>query len=851
VSVIDAVTNPDERWWRAPLCRTVILALTVATCAVVAYYLGLRGTHPATNTAWPWWSLAIAFAVAQRLDFHIEIRRQVMSFTLAEVPLVLGLFFASPQQLVIGRVVGEAIALVIVNGQAGRKLMLNVAAFLAETVTASWIFVAIGHRDLDQPIAWLAVVVSIAIGDAITLALVALVIRWHGSPTKTRPIMMTNLFTLVGNSGLAISAALLMQRSLAAAIPLSVLVFMVYAAYRSYNSVVQRYASLEVLYDFTRLVSGSQRPEAVLETMLNDARRILRAEVAAIGLRNDRPTDSADVWFQADTEHSITQIDLQRLIDLTADGNAVVMARNTRDPQLRAILSALGVKDCLIAPVHEGSNVVGVLVAANRENDVTTFGVEDSRMFATIANHASIALENGRLIERLRVQATQREYEALHDPLTGLGNRTLFLADVTKAIELASGRHFGVALLDLNDFKEVNDTLGHHHGDLLLTQVAARLVNRLPAAVSVARLGGDEFALLTPFDASEESLRELGEQVQAAFAEPFLVESLALEVHASVGFALFPDHATDPTTLMQRADVAMYEAKGSGSHRVEVYDAERDLNTPRRLAFATDLRAALEAKEITLYYQPKARMSDGVIQSVEGLARWNHRQHGFISPDEFVMLAERTGLIQLLTHHVLTVGLDQLEQWSQTGLDIGMSINLSMRNLTDRDLPNLVGRLLATSAIDPAKVTFEVTETAMMTEPETTRFIVGELADLGVRISVDDFGTGHSSLGYLSKLRVHELKIDKSFVGPLTVDPQAAVIVRSIIDLARNLGISVVAEGVEDQRTWDALHDLGCEIAQGYYLSRPITPAALESWLRSTRRKQTELIVPASVRTPV
>jgi diguanylate cyclase (GGDEF)-like protein len=844
--------NQGEAWWRRPLARTIVLAAAVASCSALAFRFRLTGIQAPTHTSWAWWVLAIAFVFAHRLDFHIEIRKQVLSFNLAEVPLVLGLFFASPTQLVVGRFVAEVISLVLIGRQSGRKLTLNLAAYAGETVAAAMVFVAIGHRDLANPTSWLAVAAAVAVGDAITVAMISTVMRWHGSPTKPRQMLFTLVATVIGNSGLAILAALVMHHSLAALIPLAVVALMMTTAYRSYTAIAQRYASLEVLYEFTRLVSGSQQPEAVLENMLHDARRVLRAEVAAIGLRSDRTISSTDTWFHADPERSVELVELEPLIDLIADGGAIVIQRRTRDPILRSILQALKVKDCLIAPIHEGTKVVGVLVAADRENDVTTFDADDCRMFATIANHASVALENGRLIERLRVQATQREYEALHDPLTGLANRTLFLSDVTNAIERAAGRRFGVALLDLNDFKEVNDTLGHHHGDLLLNQVAGRLVSRLPERVSVARLGGDEFALLTAFDASEDSLRALGDEVQAAFAEPFLVESLALEVNASVGFALFPDHASDPTTLMQRADVAMYEAKASRtSHRVQVYDAERDLNTPRRLAFATDLRSALEAKEIALYYQPKARISDGAIQSVEGLARWNHRQHGFISPDEFVMLAERTGLIQLLTHHVLTVGLDQLEQWTRTGLDIGMSINLSMRNLTDPDLPSLVGRLLSTRAVDPATVTFEVTETAMMTEPETTRFIVGELADLGVRISVDDFGTGHSSLGYLSKLRVHELKIDKSFVGPLTVDPQAAVIVRSIIDLARNLGISVVAEGVEDQRTWDALHDMGCEIAQGYYLSRPITPAALESWLRSTRRKQTDLIVPTTLRTPV
>jgi diguanylate cyclase (GGDEF)-like protein len=525
---------------------------------------------------------------------------------------------------------------------------------------------------------------------------------------------------------------------------------------------------------------------------------------------------------------------IAELTSYTGAEYSVVIPRDTKDAGHRELLRRLGAKDCVVAPIFEGDEAIGLMIACDRETEVSTFATEDGRVLATIANHAGIALENGRLIERLHEQAAQREHESLHDPLTGLPNRARFLRDVGRAIEEsgATGEAFAVALLDLNDFKEVNDTLGHHHGDLLLAQVASRLRAALSDNVVVARLGGDEFAMLTPLGASIASVRRLGATIEQAFRETFLAENITLEVAASVGFALYPEHGDDASMLMQRADVAMYEAKASRSSGVAIYDPERDRNTPRRLAFATDLRSALDSGAITLDYQPKAALRNGVVIGVEALARWMHPEYGPVPPDEFIALAERTGLIGSLTQHVLVQGFDQLEQWTADGLDVAMSLNLSVHNLMDPKLPAMISRLLSRRSIRSSSVTFEVTETTMMVEPATVSRILHELSDLGTKISIDDFGTGHSSLSYLRQLPVDELKIDKSIVFPLTTDPNAAVIVRSIIDLANSLGISVVAEGVEDRATWDALLEMGCDVAQGYFLSRPARPGMFEQWLR-------------------
>ena len=393
-----------------------------------------------------------------------------------------------------------------------------------------------------------------------------------------------------------------------------------------------------------------------------------------------------------------------------------------------------------------------------------------------------------------------------------------------------------MALLDLDHFKEVNDTLGHHHGDLLLREVATRLNAALPPSIMLARLGGDEFALLVEHDTPLADLTALGELVQSSFLHPFWVEGLGLEVGASIGFALYPDHGTDPSTLLQRADVAMYDAKASSTDRIEIYDPARDVNSPRRLALATDLRAAIEARELGLHFQPKATMADGRVHSVEALVRWRHPVYGNVPPDDFVPLAERTGLIHPFTDFIVERGIEHLRAWAGSGLDLGISLNLSMRNLLDPSLPVRIGSILEAGGVRPAAVTFEVTETSVMTEPDKTMRVLHGLADLGVRLSIDDFGTGHSSLAYLQRLPVHEVKIDKSFIWPITTDRGARAIVQSIIQLAHNLELNVVAEGIEDQATWDALAGLGCDDAQGYYLCRPITTDDLVEWLADRPR---------------
>ena len=385
-------------------------------------------------------------------------------------------------------------------------------------------------------------------------------------------------------------------------------------------------------------------------------------------------------------------------------------------------------------------------------------------------------------------------------------------------------------LLDLDRFKEVNDTLGHHHGDLLLRQVAERLCATLRDSDTIARLGGDEFAVLLPAT-DEVGARAAADKVVAALALPFDLEAVSVHVGASVGIALAPDHGQDVDTLLRHADVAMYVAKRTGESSA-VYTAERDAYTPDRLALIADLRRAIADDGLALHYQPKADLVTKRVTGVEALVRWTHTQRGAIPPDQFIPLAEHTGLIAPLTRWMLMAALRQAGRWRRAGLRLDMAVNLSAVDLRDVGLPDALAHLLCEHAVPPASLRLEVTESALMIDPAGAQAVLTRLAALGIGLSVDDYGAGYSSLAYLKRLPVDELKIDRSFVRHMAVDPVDAAVVSSTIGLGHNLGLRVVAEGVEDRETWALLAGAGCDTAQGYYLACPMPADEVERWVR-------------------
>jgi diguanylate cyclase (GGDEF)-like protein/PAS domain S-box-containing protein len=525
------------------------------------------------------------------------------------------------------------------------------------------------------------------------------------------------------------------------------------------------------------------------------------------------------------------------------------------DPQSLTVVAANPGAQALIPDVElVGHRVVDVLPMLMSEgldgafaavvSDRSSFDYEDlvlddgERHFSVHAfpvesNLVGIALGD---VTGPQLAAHALRRQATHDALTGLPNRVLLNDRLRQALRAASRSDGSVALLlmDLNQFKEVNDALGHHHGDRLLVAISRRLEEVLREADTVARLGGDEFAILLTTDATRPGAVTVARKIANALDESFDIEGLSIQTSSSIGIAIYPDHGDDPSSLAKRADVAMYNAKRS-RRPYTVYAAEQDYSSVRRITLLGELRRALDNDELVLYHQPAFDVRTNEIVGAEALVRWHHPTHGLMAPDEFVDLAEVSGMIQRLSRWAVQRAISAAREWNADLLNGNLNspaaltpkrvaVNLSVRNLYDPLLARWVEHLLRATGFPPHLLTLEVTESEVMDEPFAAVEALGELHDLGLHTSIDDFGTGQSSLAYLKHLPIDEIKIDKSFVSGIGSDAADATIVRAIIDLGHNLGLTVVAEGVEDQATYERLREFGCDRAQGFHLAKPLSP---------------------------
>ena len=475
-------------------------------------------------------------------------------------------------------------------------------------------------------------------------------------------------------------------------------------------------------------------------------------------------------------------------------------------------------------------------IAAHRSTGLVLLSVAPVALVVATTTPALLPLVALPIVAIYRsAQAVQaKEHLALHDVLTGLPNRRLFLDRLHAALADVeqTGAAAAVLLIDLDRFKEVNDRLGHHVGDLLLQAVGPALIEQVTPGGTVARMGGDEFAMCLPdVDGADEAVR-VAKGIVARLTRPFIIEGCTVDIGASIGIALSPTHGEDLSTIMQRADTAMYLAKESRGG-FEVYSEARDPQRRQRITSPADLRRATEEGELVLHFQPKVDLSTGRARGVEALVRWNHPALGLVGPREFIPLAERAGLMGPLTTFVLARSLEQCAHWRGAGMDLRLAVNLSVQSLYDDAFPGLVAGLLQRSEVAASQLVLDVTESTVMADPRRAQSVLAELAALGVTLAIDDFGTGYSSLAYLKQLPVSELKIDTSFVLGMATDSNDAVIVHSTIDLGQKFGLEVVAEGVESQRVWRLLERLGCDLAQGSYICPPLSAADLTPWLRA------------------
>ena len=815
-----------------PVLRVLAVALALALLALA---LGARLLPDAPRVVEPALPSAVVlalFALVEVTVLHVQVRREAQTVALSEIPMVLGLFLLPADELVAARVVGAFAVFVLVRRSSPIKLVFNTALVAANVTLALTVFTALGSPALDDTgRAWLAAFLAVAAAGALDAGATTLVIaayEWQLAPVDLlrEPAAEAVRAVLVANVGLIAVYAL--TQDLVSALPLAIVTAALLLGYRAYAKLTDRHLALERLYRFSRVVSSSPEMEQVLRTLLGQARELLRADVAEVAFLSAGASDTVvRVSLGADgvlARREIVGGDADPLLEaVLGDQTAVLLPRGTRRPEQRALLAASGHRDAVVAPLRGDAGVVGTLLVADRLGEVRTFDAEDVKLLETVANHAGVALSHGNLVEQLR-------HDALHDALTGLPNRVHLHQELERrlATTAAGGSGFALGLMDLDGFKEVNDSLGHQHGDQLLVEVARRL--DAATGAHVVRLGGDEFAFVMPGVVDVRAAEAFSRGVLQALEQPVDLGVVSVEVAGSIGVAVCPQHGTDPSGLLKRADLAMYEAKAVGAG-VRAFEAAMEGADPARLALVGELRSALDTEQLVVEVQPVASLATGLVTGVEVLVRWDHPVYGRLPPDDFVPAAERSGLIRPLTSLVLSRALGWCATWLAEGRELSVAVNLSVRSLADGALVDEVRRLLADAGVPARLLTLEITESGVMLDPARAMAVLRDLRALGVRLSVDDFGTGYSSLSYLKRLPVHEVKIDKSFVTDVWRDVDDATIVRSIVDLAHNLDLDVVAEGVEGPQSWAHVERVGCTSAQGYHLARPMPPVALSGWL--------------------
>ncbi len=603
-----------------------------------------------------------------------------------------------------------------------------------------------------------------------------------------------------------------------AAIPVALLWYII----KAYGAIDQRLRDLKAVHGFTGRVGQSLQPEEIGRAAIVEAASLLRTEGAALVLFDHGEGDVTLV-------HGTVDVRLPAVAD-DPEWSALIApeARIVSGKKLdRVRIPGGSTREVMVAPISDESGLIGMIVIAGRQGAGSRFVAEDAVRLQNLTEQLAASLRRGLLHQRM-------EREARHDALTDLPNRVSFELSLAEASAQrdADGLLF-VIMIDLDRFKEVNDTLGHHAGDQLLIEVAQRLKGLLPPGDVLARLASDEFAIVGLRRQREEML-ELAWACVREVGRPVTLDELEIVVTASAGLAVVEDHVdADDGAPLRFADIAMFNAK-TQRLGVEVYRDEIDRRTPARLSMLGDLRTAIEEQQLHLNLQPKLDLNTGTVVGAEALVRWTHPVRGVVSPARFVRIAEDTGLIKQLTDLMLKSGIAALREIHNRGHHLSLSVNLSTHDLLDSRLADRVQEHLLANQVDPSMLTLEITESSLLIDAPRTRSTINELHEIGVQLSIDDFGTGYSSLSYLRHLPVGELKIDQSFVANVLLDEQDEVIVRSTIDLGHNLGLVVVAEGVENNEVLERLRNLGCDVAQGFCISRPLDPARFLLWLSTT-----------------
>ncbi|MEV4629122.1 EAL domain-containing protein [Micromonospora sp. NPDC049523] len=771
--------------------------------------------------------LLVVMVLTEGSTLHVVIRRQAVIATVTEIPLVLALYFLPPLTVVFIFTLA-ALLTQIRRKVRSAKFAFNVAKTAAATSLAGLVLHALPPMNGVGPATWGVIFVGVSTITLVTFAAVIGVITLVQGTQAGWEVTRTaapNLIVAAANMSVGLIVLIALATTWWSVVLLAVLAGGLALVGRSYAQFFRQHRTLADMYDLTRAMTRSGQDGTLADVMLGRVRALMQAEYATL-------------WLPAQGRHPevllTARVDDPGLLDF---GRTPLIARQRAyqekqtiavggrldgDEEVRAALRAGGAKDVIVAPLRSGEAVIGTLELVNRLSDSTHFLPGDIPIFETIAAHVAVALENSRLVDRLR-------HDAYHDGLVNLPNRRRMTEALEEAVRVrAPGEVVAVLLFDVDGLRQVNESLGHAAGDEVLTEVASRLRSSAPAAALVGRIGGDEF-LVTLRAENAEAATELAAELREQIQDQMVFGTLVLDVDTAVGVAVHPDHGNDPETLLRRVDLAATAAKSTPGS-VQLFNPALESRSMHRLGLAGDLRRALDNGEIEVYFQPKVTLDDRRLVGVECLARWEHPAHGPVSPEDFVAVAEHTGQLERLTEAVLREGLRRSRDWTAGDEPLAVSVNLSARTLIDQHFPDRVQELLAEYGVAPELLTFEIKEAGVLDGTNRPMPTLRRLREVGVRLSVDDFGTGYSSLSYLRRLPVDEVKVDRSFVQGMATDPVDLAIVNAVVTLSQQFGLTVVAEGVESELTLELLQDIGCQIGQGFLFSRPLPYERLEAW---------------------
>ncbi len=833
--------------------RIVIFTSTLWVAAIAAASI-LAGTQQwFAGSPWPWWIqfplLVLAFALTEVFVVHLHLRGDAHTFSMVEVPLAFGLLYADPLIVIGTHALGGALALAFHRRQPLLKLNFNAAVFAVSATVAVALFrlLAPEYTNVDTGVL-LSAAAALFVANLVSLVLILIVIvmssgrerlpaMWSG----TRFGILTNLFTI----SLAIIALIVVDAQPTLAWLLAVPIGGTYLANWAYTTERRRHEGLDFLYQSTRLLHQSPELESAILGLLRHAQNTFGAKYAELVYWTGNGSSSLSIGVGPEgelvtDEHPDDQSQLNSLIQ------DLVGAHHFRVTELgpgAAFLADHGFRDAIVAPLMEDGRTVGALVIADQVSDVREFDDNDLRLAETLAGHTAVALENGHLeqsLEQLRILEGELSFQATHDPLTELANRSLFHDKLVEALGELHGARAVVLFIDLDDFKTVNDTLGHAAGDELLLDVAARLRACTRATDTVARLGGDEFAVLLPGVVERDDAEATADKILSALDTPTRISGRSVEIRASIGIA-FATGDTDAATLMRNADTAMYQAKAAGKHRHVTFHPSMYESSLRRYNLHTDLRQALERNELCAHFQPILDLETGQVVAAEALVRWEHPTVGLLMPDTFLLVAAETGLIADLDMVVLDEACSWLAEIDHD--DAGsvplVNVNISPQSFREPGLTNRIRSALERHRIEPARLCIEVTEHLMAEDADHAIETLRELRAIGIRVALDDFGTGYSSLSHLRTLPIDTIKIPKPFVDDLdnvaqeTNDQHAFV--SAIIAISQALQKRVVAEGIERPDQLETLRGLGCHEGQGYLFARPMERAGIRTWLQNRR----------------